>query len=268
MQEKALKIIDAHAHIFPFKIAEKAVQNIGSFYGIPMRTSVGTAEELIKSGTEINTERYIVSSTATTVAQVDVINSFIKETVLKYPVLTGLITLHPDLTNKEIDKNVEFALNNGLKGVKLHPDFQKFFIDDTKAFDIYSAVEGVLPILFHTGDNRFGYSSPPRLASVAKKFKKLKCVGAHFGGYSEWEKLDTYLDTPNVYFDTCSSLEFLAAEEANKIIEKFGHERFFFGTDFPMWKHTQELEKIKKLGLSQEKLQDILYNNAFNFYLR
>ena len=30
------EIIDAHAHIFPEKIAENATENIGHFYGIPM----------------------------------------------------------------------------------------------------------------------------------------------------------------------------------------------------------------------------------------
>ena len=43
------KIYDAHAHIFPAKIAEKATQSIGHFYDIPMH-HLGSAEELLRRG--------------------------------------------------------------------------------------------------------------------------------------------------------------------------------------------------------------------------
>ena len=44
-----MKIIDAHAHIFPKKIADKAVQSISDFYETPM-THKGYAESLKESG--------------------------------------------------------------------------------------------------------------------------------------------------------------------------------------------------------------------------
>ena len=40
------KIFDAHAHVYPDKIADKAVKAIGDFYGIPMEKD-GTVEGLI-----------------------------------------------------------------------------------------------------------------------------------------------------------------------------------------------------------------------------
>ncbi|MDD4002999.1 MAG: amidohydrolase family protein [Clostridia bacterium] len=258
-------IIDAHAHIFPEKIAQKAVQNIGNFYGLAMNNK-GEAKDLIESGKQAGISRFIVSSTATQTQQVRAINSFISHSVNKFKELTGLITLHPDNTIKEIDAEISFAQSNGLKGIKLHPDFQKFCIDDKRAYNIYASAQGVLPILFHTGDKRYSYSTPQRLAKVAKIFKKLKCVGAHFGGYSEWEKVSCYKGTPNVYFDTCSSLSFLSADRAQAIIAELGADRFMFGTDFPMWQHKAELEKFFNLDLSQSVKEKILYKNALNFY--
>ena len=44
-----LIIADAHAHIFPGKIAEKAVGAIGAFYSIPMQHP-GSPEALLESG--------------------------------------------------------------------------------------------------------------------------------------------------------------------------------------------------------------------------
>jgi predicted TIM-barrel fold metal-dependent hydrolase len=130
------KIIDAHAHIFPLKIAEKAVKSIGDFYGIPMDCSGGTVQELIACGKKAGVNRFIVSSTATVKAQVRPINSFIYASIKQNKELTGLITLHPDMTAEEVDSEIKFATDNGLKGIKLHPDFQKFCIDDKKMYGI------------------------------------------------------------------------------------------------------------------------------------
>ena len=57
-------IVDAHAHIFPEKIARKATENIGRFYDIPM-CHLGSAEELLRRGSAIGVKRYLVRSTAT-----------------------------------------------------------------------------------------------------------------------------------------------------------------------------------------------------------
>ena len=35
-----------------------------------------------------------------------------------------------------------------------------------------------------------------------------------------------------------------------------------FGVDFPMWDHEEELERYKKLGLSDQDNEMILYKNA------
>ena len=42
--------IDAHAHIYPEKIAKKATDTIGVFYDIEMDCKAGTAENLIEEG--------------------------------------------------------------------------------------------------------------------------------------------------------------------------------------------------------------------------
>ena len=259
------KIIDTHAHIFPKKIESKAVKSIGDFYGIPINTG-GLINDLKISGDKIGVKNYIVHSTATTPTQVKAINIFISEAVKENSRFFGLITLHPDLSVKEIDCEIEFAKSMGLKGIKLHPDFQKFYIDDKKLYNIYSAAEGILPILFHTGDKRYEFSKPERLANIAKVFKKLKCIGAHFGGYSEWDNLNCYEGLKNVYFDTCSALPFLKPEKAVALIENFGVEKFMFGSDFPMWQHEKELELFLKLQLTDIQNKKILYKNAESFY--
>ena len=151
----------------------------------------------------------------------------------------------------------------GLKGVKMHPDFQKFKADREEADKMYRATEGRLPILFHAGDYRYDYSSPFRIANVAKKYPKQIVIAAHFGGYSEWDKVaDAYKGLDNVYFDTCSSLPFLTKEKAKELIDTFGAEKFLFGTDYPMWAPLEELERFMALPLSEREREMILGKNA------
>ena len=47
-----MKIIDAHTHIFPTKIAFKASESIGNFYGIPMHSDA-SPESLVRLEEEL-----------------------------------------------------------------------------------------------------------------------------------------------------------------------------------------------------------------------
>lgn len=256
---KNYEICDAHAHIFPDKIAEKAVSAIGSFYDIPMDYPVGTAEHLVESGKNIGVSHYLVCSTATIPQQVVSINSFIIEECRKHPEFVGFGTLHPDF--EDIEGEVERCIENGLRGIKLHPDFQKFFIDDDKAFKIYEAIRGRLPVLIHMGDSRYDYSRPLRLENVVKNMPDLKVFAAHLGGYERWSEAITCLYYDNIRFDTCSSLEFISPEFAREIIYGFGVDKVFWGTDFPMWDHAEELLRFKNLNLTDSENKLILGEN-------
>lgn len=259
-------IIDTHCHIFPHKIASKAVENIGKFYDLPMHGNSGELESLLESGRTNGVDGFIVNSSATARHQVEGINTFIADTIKGQKNVWGLCTLHQNLNEQEIDEQIQFAIDNHLIGIKLHPDFQKFYIDDPIMYKIYDRASGVLPILFHTGDSRFEYSAPGRLAKIAKMFPDLKCIGAHFGGYERWNEVDCYRDTPNVYFDTSSTLFKLDKDVAVKMIRSMGVHRFMFGVDFPMWSHYEELKYYFALELTDEENEKILYQNACDFY--
>ena len=256
-----MEIIDAHAHIYPEKIAKKATETIGVFYDIEMEMPAGTPERLLEEGGAAGVSRFVVHSVATTAHQVRSINDFLKRECDAHPEFIGFITLHQELSEEEIVREVEWAVENGFKGIKLHPDFQKFNIDDECAEGFYRAAAGKLPILLHMGDDRYEFSAPERLVRMAKKYPDTTFIAAHFGGYRCWDKASLYLGLPNVYFDTCSSLPFISAERAGELIRLLGAERFFFATDFPMWDATAELERFMKIPLSDEEREMIFAGN-------
>ncbi len=258
-------IIDCHCHVYPDKIADKAVESIHSFYDIEMGYD-GRISTLIEKGEKNGVKHYIVFSVATTPKQVQSINSFIADTVKSSGgIMTGLGSLHPDSVN--IEEDFRHLKELGLKGVKLHPDFQKIEIDDERCEKIYELCRGEMPVLLHTGDSRYDFSNPDRMVNVLEKFPDLTVVGAHFGGWSVWdeaaEKLSAY---PNFYVDCSSSFDWLTAEKTKDIIRAYGADKVMFGSDFPMWSYEQELDRFFGLGLTEEETEKILYKNAVRIF--
>lgn len=250
---------DAHAHIYPEKIAEKATASVGDFYALKM-DNVGLPSVLAEQGGGAGIDRFAVCSVATKVEQVRSINRFIEGACREYPQFVGLAAWHPDI--EDVEGELDDIEGRGLRGIKLHPDFQEFRIDDPKMLPFYwAAHRRGLPILFHTGDKRKDFSSPRRLARLLDKLPELTCIAAHLGGYTEWEAARECLKVPNVYVDTSSSLAFISKEEALESIAHFGTDRVMFGTDFPMWRAKDELERFFGLGLTAEENRAILYDN-------
>ena len=254
------EVIDFHAHIYPQKIAEKASRGVGEFYNIPMG-HIGTAERLMQSGDAAGVSRFVVQSVATTPRQVRSINAFIKEECDKSGGrLIGLGAIHPDVEDPIAEiENIERL---GLHGVKIHPDVQKFMLDDPKMFPIYQRLEGRLPILIHCGDYRYPYSHPERLARVLDRFPKLDVVAAHFGGWSLWDLALEYLEDRRCYLDTSSSFGFLGRRRSRELIERYGSDRIVFGVDFPMWDHKEELDTFLSFGFSDAENEKMLSGNA------
>ena len=258
-----MKIIDCHAHIYPEKIAGKATAVIGDFYNIGMEHT-GSGEQLLESGAKIGVTKYWIHSVATTPAQIRAINSFIAGQCELHPEFIGWGTLHPD--SEDIEAEVENIIALGLRGVKLHPDFQLFNIDDEKALPMYDCIAGRLPLLIHTGDNRYSWSHPARLARVLDMFPKLDCIAAHFGGYTVWDEAYEALSGRRCWIDTSSTTGMMNDyDRLRTLVQKWGTERMLFGSDFPMWDHAQELERVKRIGFTDEQLEDVLWRNAEAF---
>ncbi len=259
-------IYDSHAHIYPQKIAVKAATSVGDFYSAPMAGD-GSVETLLAYGKEAGISKYVVHSVATVPHQVQSINSFILDNCAKHSEFIGFMTLHQDMTEQEIADEVDRCIAQGIRGVKLHPDFQRFAINSPEAEKMYRVVGERLPILFHTGDKRYNYSSPYYLAEMAKKYPKMRFIGAHFGGYSCWDQvIDAYKGCDNVWYDTSSTTGFFPDKDfLTDLIHTMGSDRFFFGCDYPMWKASEEVERFMGLKLTEKERENIFSNNLKEF---
>ena len=263
---KKYRIIDSHCHIYPDKIAQKASDATGHFYDLPASLD-GKISTLLEHGERAGIEHFVVQSVATTPKQVSSINNFIAQAVSESGGrFTGLGTLHPD--SEDMAADVDEIIRLGLKGVKLHPDIQRVQLDDPRMHTMYELCEGRLPMLIHTGDNRYDNSNPNRLMPILDKYPNLTVIGAHFGGWSIWEEATKKLyGYKNFLVDCSSSLYAISPEKAKELILAYGVERVLFGTDYPLWTPEAEIERFMKIDLTDEQREDILYNNAARLFL-
>ncbi len=257
------RIIDCHAHLFPDKIAEKVANNLHEYYHLRM-DSKGHFSELQKSAEESRIAGLLLLSSATKASQVEVINNFVSATVKNTNRTIGFGSMHFDYP--EIQKETHRMKELGLRGIKLHAEFQNFKIDDEKMFPIYeSAIRENLPILFHLGDETSDYSSPKRMARVLDRYPELRVIGGHLGGVYAWDASMEYLVGRDLYFDTSSVFDILGEEKAYDIMRKHGMDKIVFGTDFPIRLHQSEIEHILNLPLSEKEREMVFHENIERF---
>ena len=260
-----MTITDTHAHIYPDQIALRAAASTGAFYGIPMCMD-GTLSQLLSHGQAAGISRFLVHSVAITPERVHSINDYLMRTAAAYPdKLIGFGAMHPGYG--DVPGELERLKAGGLHGVKLHPDIQRFRLDDENAIAMFQAMAELgLPALVHTGDTRYPYSEPDRMARVLERVPKLKAICAHLGGWSVWDKAWRSLaGRPNVWVDTSSSLYALEPAAAADIIRHYGVEQVFFGTDYPMWKPEEEVARFMALPLTDAEREAALHLNFERF---
>jgi len=256
------RVIDAHCHIYPEKIAARACAGTDAFYGTTAACN-GTTKGLLEKMADGRIDGFLVHSVATTPHQVKSINSFIASEVAANPkVFFGFGALHPE--SEDLEGDVSHLVELGLRGVKLHPDIQAFRLDDPKSMRLFGLCQKEkLPVLIHTGDHRYDYSNPNRLIPVLKEFPDLTVIGAHLGGWSVWEEaFEELADFPNLLVDCSSTFPFFDKEKAKKLILRWGFDRVLFGSDYPMWDPKVELDTFLSLDLGEEANRKILGENA------
>ena len=258
----AMTVIDVHAHIYPEKIASKAVDAIGSFYSTSMYGK-GTSEHLLSSMESSPITNFVVHSVATNARSVESINDFIASECAQHPEFTGFMAMHQDYADPE--KEIERAVELGLKGMKIHPDTQEVNLDDPRLMRVYEMIQGRLPIIIHMGDYRHDFSHPRRLKNVLHAFPDLVVDAAHFGGWSMPEVAYDLLGEERCFIDMSSSMFWLGKRRTKELCKLYGTDRVLFGSDFPMWDPVSEYNAFTSIDFSDNELEDMLWHNAERF---
>lgn len=255
-------IIDFHTHIFPDKIAGRTLDYLSDIFGAsPFAdgTHTGLCDSMKKAGVDVSVSLPAV----TKVSQVESINrfasAFTEGTVISFG------GIHPECENyKEILKEIK---NLGLKGIKLHPDYQDTYFNDIRYKRIISyATELGLIISVHAGrdpkcpDNI--HCTPAMEEEVLNEVEPEKLVLAHMGGNELWSEVEERLVGRNVYFDTGVILDRMPQEQFLRMVREHGADRIVFGTDSPWADQKKFVEILKEMPLEEEERNQIFAGTA------
>ncbi len=255
--------IDFHAHAFDDKIAAKAIANLSATSGFVPCTD-GTVSDLKRILNEDDIDRAVLLPIATKPKQQTVIND-ISAKLDSYDLIC-FGSVHPDAEDA-LDE-LERISSLGLKGIKLHPDYQNFVVEDERLFPIYKKCEELgLIVVFHAGFDPLSpdliHCKPRESAMVAKKFPNLKFVFAHLGGMNLFEDVYKYLaGIENVWLDTAFLHGRIDNELLTAIIKKHSAKRVLLASDLP-WQRTRDaIKQIEELDLSDDEKEWIFHRSA------
>lgn len=258
-----MEIFDIHTHVYPDAIAQKATDSIKTFYRLGGADMNGTADMLLQRGKEVGITRFLILPVAIRPDRAHGINDFILEQVNTHPEFVGFGTVHAGM--EDLEDEVHRIMRMGLRGIKMHPDTQRFPIDDPRLYPVYEEIQGRIPVMLHMGDHRYDYSHPLKLRKVLDQFPRLQAIAAHFGGYSMYQTAYELLKDTDCIFDISSSLMFMEDGLAEKYINLYGAERMAYGTDYPLWDPQQEVERFMQLKLTPQQREQIAWKTAYHF---
>jgi uncharacterized protein len=210
-------------------------------------------------------DRSVIMPIATKPSQVRGINQWAAGVGRQYPEIIPFGTLHP--LQEDWVPEIESLAADGIRGIKLHPDYQEFFVDDPSVTPMYRALaDAGLIVLFHAGVD-IGlpppvHCTPDRLARVLDTAPNLTVIAAHMGGYECWDEVERCLVGRRVFFDTSYAMVTLSPERMRQLIKAHGADQILFGTDSPWTCPKTEIEKLRSLSLSEEEIDGILGGNA------
>lgn len=273
-------IVDFHTHTFPEHLAARAIAGMQENHhaaAFADGTVAGLKAQMTESGVDLS----VILPVATNPLKLSSIND-VSIGALGQEQLVYFGAMHPMAENwKEELKRLAVA---GVRGIKLHPFYQNVDVDDVRMLRILgTAAELGLLAVVHSG-NEIACPGQVRCSPemAANAIRQLQCssflILAHMGGWKNWERVAENLASTQCYIDTAISLgQIIPQQEGHyreedlpllgddafvELVRAFGSQRVLFGTDSPWASQKQELEKIRKLPLTQQEKDDLFGSNA------
>ncbi|SEM50841.1 hypothetical protein SAMN04489760_1192 [Syntrophus gentianae] len=244
--------IDFHTHIYPDRVAAKTVAAVRQRAGVEAYTD-GTLEGLKRSMAAAGIDLSVVAAVATRPEQVSSIQKWM--TSIRQPGIETLATLHPAAPQNS--DQIEMLKRAGFRGFKLHPDYQDFFVDESRMYPIYETVaaEGMF-ILFHAGVDRGlphpVHATPKRLAAVHEDIPELCMIVAHLGGEEAYEEAAEHLLGRDLYMDTSFVLRKMPRKFLERFLKEHPSDRLLFASDSPWTDQGEELQFLLQLPFLTE----------------
>ena len=268
-------MIDFHTHNFPDALAPRAVAvMVDKLKGCIAPFGDGTLETQLADMDKAGVSKSVVCPIATKPSQYRVIldrakavrdGMFGREAAER---LVQLCSVHPE--DPCFAGHLKEIADAGFKGIKIHPYYQGFALDDPQVVPFFGAARDAgLFVVSHCGlDLGFTDSpmtcGPAQIASLMRSVPGLVFVAGHLGGCggNPAYATDELLEFPGCYIDTAVISVCDEDPESRRVMAEWPADRIVFGTDY-FWRDAVQLARwVRRFRSDPDDLARIFSGNA------
>ncbi len=269
-------IIDFHTHNFPDFLAARAIAGMMEKLNGALRpVGDGTLSRQVADMKRDGIDRAVMCPVATRPEQAEIIVRRALEIQggacgdEAARLIIPFASLHP--SDPLLLRHIDQVLEAGLKGVKLHPYYQRFALQDPLVVPFMRSLRDAgLIVVCHCGQDP-GYLAdaidcgPKEIAKLFESVPGLapQFVAAHLGGFAgaPAHTVDCLLDS-GCWFDTAVLAADQSAAEPRRILTEWPADRLLFGTDYYWTSQRQLIDWVRQQRPDAAEREQIFHLNA------
>ena len=270
-----VNLIDFHVHLFPDALAERTMEKLSHIaadeHGNAPYFTDATLGDTLQKLAQWGVDAAVTQHIATSARSMRKVNDFAAS--VKCDRLYAFGSIHPDAP--DASEELERIKALGLDGVKLHPDYQEFYVDESRMAPLYEKMAELgLPVLFHAGWDPLSpdvvHAEPECMRNVVTGYPNLTVIAAHMGGMRRYDAVEKHLlGLQNLYIDTSMTSPYLAdIQQYARILRGHGLNRVLFATDCPWSTPERELKLLDQVEMTAQERYDVLCGNALRLLQR
>lgn len=264
--------IDVHTHTFPDSLAKRALDSlIDRAQRRILPIGDATMGDLVAQLDRDGMDRAVLCPIAT---RPDLFWGILKEalkirdgeygeSIARH--LIPFASVHP--ADEHRYTRLEEIRRKGIRGIKLHPFYQGFVLDDPDVLEFFHCCRDLdLVVQCHCGwDIGFPYSpdcDPPRILNVMRGVPGLKFIAAHLGGCTPDDRFSEELVESDIYLDTSILTMNFSLPNVRHMMKNHPKDHLLFATDWPWLSFSDGIQFIQSFSFTPEEEQMILGGNA------
>jgi predicted TIM-barrel fold metal-dependent hydrolase len=257
-------IVDIHTHAFPDAIVAKAMRTLLAETVDVTAHLDGRVASLLDSMDRAGIAASVLCSIATRPEQFGPILKWSREIasdrIIPFP------SVHPN--DSAAAAHLDEIRDAGFKGVKLHPYYQDFYLNEDRLLPLFERIAELdLILVMHTGfDVAFPRdqvrADPGKIMGILARVPTLRMVTTHLGAWQDWNNVVRHMLGRPVCIELSYSLDCMPREQARRILTEHPADRLFFGSDSPWKDQSETLRLVRSMGLGAEREAAILGGNA------
>ena len=252
-------IIDVHSHNFPDPIAGRAMAGmIRACSGFLTSVGDGTLTNHLDHMEHDGVDKAVLCQIATKPAQFEILfrtACAIRDGVLgarAQRMIVPFPSVHPK--DPELFAHLDQIAEAGFRGVKFHPYYQDFLLDDPSVWPMFEKIADLgLVVECHCGydigyPDRSDACGPKEIAVLLRHVKNLTFIAAHLGGCAGFapHATDPLLDL-GCYIDTSALARNWYRDEEMRLLRSWPTDRILFATDFPWTMYSEAIRWVREV---------------------